>query len=148
MYSINSQPLAVLKLFPWAYHICKKVFRKKLPVICKNKKTKAKFYFLPSKLKLYHKKWFNSYNSSKTHTGDKKAISVSLPKPQEHTFTSWREIAYVHWAHPGQRSHISPNDFLDWKNLTFNVINKIYYRRPRGPQKRGARSTYYICYYC
>jgi len=28
-----------------------------------------------------------------------------------------------------------------------NVINKIYYR-PRGPQKRGARSNCYICYYC
>jgi len=24
VYGINSQPLAVLKLFPWAYHICKK----------------------------------------------------------------------------------------------------------------------------
>jgi len=23
-------------------------------------------------------------------------------------FTRWRETAYGHWAHPGQRSHISP----------------------------------------
>jgi len=74
-----------------------KIFRKKLPVICKNKKTKTpKFYFLPLKLKFGHKKLFNSYNSSKTHAGDKKAISVSQPKPQEHTFTGWREIAYGH----------------------------------------------------
>jgi len=27
-------------------------------------------------------------------------------------------------------------------------MNKIYFRTPRGPQKRGARSNYYICYYC
>jgi len=32
-------------------------------------------------------------------------------------------------------------------NLIYNVINKIYYRRPRGTQKRGARSNCYICYY-
>jgi len=30
----------------------------------------------------------------------------------------------------------------------YNVINKIYYRRPRGPHKRRARSNCYICYYC
>jgi len=24
----------------------------------------------------------------------------------------------------------------------------IYYRRPRGPQKRGAHSNCYICYFC
>jgi len=40
--------------------------------------------------------------------GNKKANSVSLLKQQEHTFTRWHEIAYGHWAHPGQRSHISP----------------------------------------
>jgi len=44
--------------------------------------------------------------------GNKKAISASLPKPQERTFTRWRETAYGHWAHPGQRSHISPTVFL------------------------------------
>jgi len=44
--------------------------------------------------------------------GNKKAISASLPKPQERTFTRWRERAYGHWAHPGQRSHISPTVFL------------------------------------
>jgi len=27
-------------------------------------------------------------------------------------------------------------------------MNKIYYRRSLGPQKRGARSNCYICYYC
>jgi len=86
-----------------------KIFQNNLPVICKNKKTKApKFYFLPSKLKLGHKNWFSRYKSSKTHTGDKKAVWISLPKPQEHTFTRWREIACGHWAHPGQRSHTSP----------------------------------------
>jgi len=95
VYSIDSQPLAVSKLFPRAYHICKKSFENKLPVICKNKKTRApKFYFLPSKLKFGHKNLFNSYNSSETHTGDKKAISISLPKPQERTHTGWRETAY------------------------------------------------------
>jgi len=73
------------------------------------KKTQApKFYFLPSKLKLAHKNWFNSCSSSKTHKSHKKLISASLSKPQEHTFTRWRETAYGHWAHPGQRSHISP----------------------------------------
>ena len=88
-----------------------KIFRNKLPVICKNKKTKApKFYFLPSKLELGHKNLFSSHKRSKTHTGDKKSISISLPKPQEHTFTRWRKIAYGHWAHPVQRSHISPAD--------------------------------------
>jgi len=30
----------------------------------------------------------------------------------------------------------------------YNVINKIYYRRAWGPQKRGARSSCYICYSC
>jgi len=30
----------------------------------------------------------------------------------------------------------------------YNVTEKIYYRRPRGPQKRGARSSCCICYYC
>jgi len=68
----------------------------------------TKFYFLPSKLISGHKNWFNSYKSSKTHTGGKKAISISEPKPQEHTFTRWRETVYGHWAHLGQRSHISP----------------------------------------
>jgi len=52
-----------------------KIFRNKLPVICKNKA--PKYYFLPSKLKLGHKNLFDSYKSSKTHTGDKKAISIS-----------------------------------------------------------------------
>jgi len=28
--------------------------------------------------------------------GNKKVISASLPKPQEHTFTRWREIANGH----------------------------------------------------
>jgi len=37
-------------------------------------------------------------------------------------------------------------DFLDWKQ-SYNVINKIYYRRPRVPQKRRARRNCYICYY-
>jgi len=70
---------------------------KKLPVICKNKQTKTpKFYFLPSKSKLGHKNLFSSYKSSKTHKGDKKAISISLPKSQEHTLIRWREIAYGH----------------------------------------------------
>jgi len=27
-------------------------------------------------------------------------------------------------------------------------MNKIYCRRSLGPQKRGARSNCYICYYC
>jgi len=27
-------------------------------------------------------------------------------------------------------------------------MNKIYYRRPRGLRKRGARSNCYICHYC
>jgi len=86
-----------------------KIFRNKLPVIFKNQKTKApKFYFLPSKIKLGHKNLFNRYKASKTYTGDKKAISISLPKPQEHMLTRWQETAYGHWAHPGQRSHISP----------------------------------------
>jgi len=81
----------------------------KLLVICKNKKTHApKFYFHPSKSKLPHKNWFDSHSSFETHMGNKKAISASLPKPQEHTFTRWRETAYGHWAHPGIRSHISP----------------------------------------
>jgi len=76
-----------------------KIFRNKLPAICKkNEGTKI---LLSSKLKLGHKNWFNSYYSSKTHTGDKKAISISLPKPQEHTFARWRERAYGHWAQPG-----------------------------------------------
>ena len=109
VYSINFQPLAVSKLFPWAYHIRKKSFETTCLSYAKTIKSKApKFYFLPSKLKFGHKNLFSSYKSSKTHTGDKKAISISLPKPQEHTFTRWREIAYGHWAHPGQRSHISP----------------------------------------
>jgi len=46
-----------------------------------------------------------------THTRNKKTISTSQPKPQEHTLTRWRKIAYGHWAHPGQRSHISPTHF-------------------------------------
>ena len=95
---------------------------KKLPVICKNKKMQApKFYFLPSKLKLAHKNWFDSHSSFKTHMGNNKAISVSLPKPQEHTFTRWREIAYGHWDHPGQRSHISPTIF-SWFWLWSHVV--------------------------
>jgi len=86
-----------------------KIFRKKLPVICKIKKTQAlKFYFLPSISKLAHKNLFDSHSSFKTHMGNKKAISASLPKPQQHTFTRRRETACGHWAHPGQRSHISP----------------------------------------
>jgi len=97
-----------------------KIFRKKLPVIYKNKKKRyQKFYFLPSKLKLG-----NSYKSSKTHTGDKKAISISLLKPQEHTFTRWREIAYGHWAHPGQRSHISPTFIVCRLNKLLTSINR------------------------
>jgi len=28
--------------------------------------------------------------------GNKKAISASMPKSQEHTFTRWREIVYGH----------------------------------------------------
>jgi len=73
------------------------IFAKSLPkqAAChlQSKKTKApKFYFVPSKLKLGHTNWFNSYESSKTHTGDKKAISILLSKPQEHTFTRWGEI--------------------------------------------------------
>jgi len=46
--------------------------------------------------------------------GNKKAISASLRKLQEHTFTRWREIAYGHWAYPGQRSHISPTILDNW----------------------------------
>jgi len=30
----------------------------------------------------------------------------------------------------------------------YNVINKIYRRRSRVPQKRGARNNCYICCYC
>jgi len=109
IYSINFQPVAVSKLFPWAYHICKKSFETSCLSFAKLKNEDTKiFYFLPSKLKLGHKNWFSSNKSSKTHAGDKKAISISLPKPQEHTLTSQREITYGHWAHPGQRSHISP----------------------------------------
>ena len=37
-----------------------------------------------------------SHSSSKTQTSDKKSISTSQPKPQEHTFARWREIAYGH----------------------------------------------------
>jgi len=55
-----------------------------------------KLCFLLSKLKLADKNLFESHSSSKTHTGDKKAISTSQPKPQEHTFARWREIAYGH----------------------------------------------------
>jgi len=87
----------------------KNIFEKSSLSFAKTKKTEApKFYFLPSKFKLAHKNWFNRYSSSKTHQGDKKAISASLPKPHERTSTRWRETAYRHWAHPGQRSHISP----------------------------------------
>ena len=120
MHGISSLPLTVLKLFPWVHHICKKSFEKSC--ICKIKRTHVrKFYFLPSKLKLAHKNWYNSYSSSKTHMGKtisnsqskqfqihKKTISNSQSKPQEHAFTRWRKIAYDHWAYPGQRSHISP----------------------------------------
>ena len=109
VYNINSQPLGVLKLFPWGHHICKYFSKKAACHLQKQKKTQSpKFYFLPSKLKLAHKNWFKGYSSSITHTGDKKAILILPPKPQEHTLTRWREIAYGHWAHPGQRSHISP----------------------------------------
>ena len=82
--SINFQPLAVSKLFPSAYHICKKLSKQATYHLQKQKTKASKFYFLSSKLKLGHKKWFNSYKSSRTHTGDKKAISISLPKPQGH----------------------------------------------------------------
>jgi len=69
----------------------------KLPAICKNKKMQApKFYFLSSKSKLVRENEFDSHSSFKTHMGNKKAISASLPKPQEHTFTRWLEIA--HWS--------------------------------------------------
>ena len=109
VYSINFLPLAVSKLFPWSYHICKKYIDTSCLLFAKTKKTQVpKFYFLPSKSKLGHKNWFSIYKSSKTHTCDKKAFSISLPKPQEHTLSRWREKACGHWAHPGQRSHISP----------------------------------------
>ena len=39
------------------------------------------------------------------------------------------------------------SDILHWKNFIYYVIQKVYYRRPRGPQKCGARSNCYICYY-
>ena len=106
--------------FPWAYHICKKTFRNKLSVIFKKQKNKApQFYFFPPKLG--HKNLFNRYKSSETHMGEKKAISASLPKPQQHTFTRWLETAYGHWAHPGQRSHISPiiyNNAFSYKTFS------------------------------
>ena len=46
------------------------------------------------------------------------------------------------------RQNLQNTDFLDWKNLIDNVINMIYYRRLWGPNKRGAHSNCYICYYC
>jgi len=101
-----------------------KIFCKKLPVICKIKKTQVrKFYFLPSKSKLAHKNWFNNCSSSKIHTGSMKAISTSQPKPQEHTFTRWREITYDHWAHPSQRSHISPTWNFRLKLLRHKIMS-------------------------
>ena len=38
VYGINSQPFAVLKLFPWTYHICKKSFKKSCLSLAKSKK--------------------------------------------------------------------------------------------------------------
>jgi len=62
-----------------------------------NQKTQVRiFYFLLSKLKSAHKNLVISHSSSKTQTSDKKSISTSQPKPQEHTFARWREIAYGH----------------------------------------------------
>jgi len=42
VYSINFQPLAVSKLFPWAYHICKKPFETSSLSFAKTKKRRHK----------------------------------------------------------------------------------------------------------
>jgi len=85
VHSIGYRRLAVFILFLWPYHICKKSFEKSCLSFAKTKKTQApKFYFLPSKLKLAHKNWFNSCSSTKTHMGNTKAISASLPKLKDY----------------------------------------------------------------
>ena len=110
-----------------------KIFRNKLPLTSKNKKTQApKFYFHSSKLKLAHETWFDSHSSLKTHMGNKKVISASLPKPQEHAITRRRETAYGYWAHPGQRSHISPALFQCL--LLFFCILMLFWIKRRFPK--------------
>jgi len=42
VYSISSQPLAVLKLFPWAYHICKHLSKKAVCHLNKQKNAVTK----------------------------------------------------------------------------------------------------------
>jgi len=112
--SIGSQRLAVFKLFPWPYHIAKNLSKKAACHFQKQKNAGTKILHSSFKIKISPQNWINSCSSSKTHTGDKKAISTSLPKPHEHTFTRWRETAYGHWAHPGQRSHIFPTCTLQF----------------------------------
>ena len=88
-----------------------KVFRKICLSFAKNIRRHQNFPFFLQNQNYPRKKLFDSYISFQTHMGNKKAISASLPKQQERTFTRWREIAYGHWAHPGQRSHIYPTQF-------------------------------------
>ena len=52
MYSIKSQPLAVLKLFLWAYHICKKSLKKSCFLIPKQKNTDTKILLSSFKIKI------------------------------------------------------------------------------------------------
>jgi len=62
----------------------------------KQKNAHAKILLSSFKIKISPQNFFDSHSSFKTHMGSMKAISDSLPKPQERTFTRWREIAYVH----------------------------------------------------
>ena len=48
----------------------------------KQKSKAPKFYFLPSKLKLGYKNWFNSYKSSKTHRVTRKQSQFHYQNPK------------------------------------------------------------------
>jgi len=52
VYSINSQRLAVFKLFPWPYHICKKSFEKSCLSFAKTKNAGTKILLSSFKIKI------------------------------------------------------------------------------------------------
>ena len=52
-------------------------------------------------------------------------MSASLPKLKEHTFTRWRETAYGHWAHPGQRPQSWATATLKIASLPLSLFAEI-----------------------